>query len=170
MALRTIITEGNPRLRMKAAKVPRVDESVRQLMDDMVETMLDAPGIGLAAPQVDVLLRVIVMRVDNQIYQLANPELVSAEGEQIGYEGCLSVPGVVGEVLRAEKVVVKALNRSGRPVRIKGAALLARALQHEIDHLDGILYTDKLTDPSTLHTVEVDKEESVESKPDEVLV
>jgi peptide deformylase len=154
-----ILTRDNPRLRIKANRVPRVDDSVRRLMDDMVETMVGATGLGLAATQVGVSLRVIVLRVDNQVLQLANPELIRASGEQIGYEGCLSVPGYIGEVARAQRVVVKALNRHGKEVRIKGEDLLARALQHEIDHLDGILFVDKLTSIDTLREVEVGSEE-----------
>jgi peptide deformylase len=128
-------------------------------MDDMVETMVAANGVGLAATQVGVSLRVIVLKVDNQLLQLANPELIRASGEQVGYEGCLSVPGYIGEVARAERVVVRALNRHGKEVRIKGEDLLARALQHEIDHLDGILFVDKLTSLDTLKQVEVGSEE-----------
>ena len=155
------VSEDNPVLRRRAPKVGRVDDSVRRLMDDMMETMIAAPGVGLAAPQVDVSLRVITIRVDNQLFHLANPELVRWEGEQTGYEGCLSIPGMVGEVTRHEKVVCRAFNRHGKQVRIKGSGLLARAIQHEIDHLDGILFTDRLTDPSTLRRVE-------EMDPDEV--
>jgi peptide deformylase len=153
VALLQIITRDNPRLRLKAKRVPKVDDSVRRLMDDMVDTMLDAPGVGLAATQVDVQLRVIVMKVDNQLYTLANPEVVRSSGEQIGYEGCLSVPGYVGEVARADKVTMKGLNRNGKEVRIKGEGLLARAIQHEIDHLDGVLFIDKLTSLDTLRPV-----------------
>jgi peptide deformylase len=154
-----ILTRDNPRLRIKAVRVPKVDDGVRRLMDDMVETMLGSDGVGLAATQVGVSLRVIVIKVDNQLYQLANPELIRSSGEQIGYEGCLSVPGYIGEVARADKVVVKALNRHGKEVRIKGEDLLARALLHEIDHLDGILFVDKLTSIDTLKEVEVGSEE-----------
>ncbi len=165
MALLEIITRDNPRLRLKAKRVPKVDDSVRRLMDDMVDTMLDAPGVGLAATQVDVQLRVIVMKVDNQLYSLANPEVVRSSGEQIGYEGCLSVPGYIGEVARAEKVTIKALNRNGKEVRIKGEGLLARAIQHEIDHLDGILFIDRLTDLDTLRPVaEGTEEEATEGE------
>src|SRR2546421_2528191 len=128
-------------------------------MDDMVETMLAAPGVGLAATQVCVPLRVIVMKVDNQLYTLANPEVVRASGEQVGYEGCLSVPGYIGEVARAEKVVARGLNRNGKQVRIKGEGLLARAVQHEIDHLDGILFIDRLTSLDTLREVDLGSEE-----------
>jgi peptide deformylase len=133
--------------------VPRVDEGIRKLMDDMVETMFGANGVGLAAPQVNVPLRVIVLRVDNQIYQLANPEMVRCEGEQTGLEGCLSVPGWVGEVTRCDRVVAKGLNRHGKQVRVKGDGLLARAIQHEIDHLDGILFTTRVND-GTLRELE----------------
>jgi peptide deformylase len=165
VALLEIITRDNPRLRLKARRVPKVDDSVRRLMDDMVDTMLDAPGVGLAATQVDVQLRVIVMKVDNQLYSLANPEVVRSSGEQIGYEGCLSVPGYIGEVARAEKVTIKALNRNGKEVRIKGEGLLARAIQHEIDHLDGILFIDRLTDLDTLRPVaEGTEEEATEGE------
>ncbi|MFN2569797.1 MAG: peptide deformylase [Candidatus Dormibacteria bacterium] len=159
MAILPIITQENPHIRIKATRVPRVDDSIRHLMDDMVETMVDAPGVGLAAVQVDVPLRVIVMKVDNQLFQLANPELVRSEGEDIDYEGCLSVPGLVGEVARAERVVARGLNRHGKMIRVKGSGLLARAIQHEIDHLDGILFIDKLTDIATLRKVEPNESE-----------
>ena len=159
MAILEILTKENPRLRVKANRVPRVDDAVRKLMDDMVETMLDAPGVGLAATQVGVSLRVVVMKVDNQLFTLANPEIMRSSGEQVGYEGCLSVPGYIGEVARAEKVTMRALNRNGKEVRIKGEGLLARAMQHEIDHLDGILFIDKLTSLDTLKEVEVGAEE-----------
>jgi peptide deformylase len=148
------VSEDNPVLRRRAPRVGKVDDSIRRLMDDMMETMIAAPGVGLAAPQVDVSLRVITIKVDNQLLHLANPEIVKQDGEQTGYKGCLSVPGMVGEVTRAEKVVCKAINRHGKQVRIKGSGLLARAIQHEIDHLDGILFTDRLTDPSTLRRVD----------------
>ncbi len=148
------MSDDNPVLRRRAPRVGKVDDLIRRLMDDMMETMIAAPGVGLAAPQVDVSLRVITIKVDNQSLDLANPEIVKQDGEQTGYEGCLSVPGMVGEVTRAEKVVCRAMNRHGRQVRIKGSGLLARAIQHEIDHLDGILFTDRLTDPSTLRRVD----------------
>jgi len=168
VAILPIITQENPHIRIKATRVPRVDDSIRHLMDDMVETMIDAPGVGLAAVQVDVPLRVIVMKVDNQLFQLANPELVRSEGEDIDYEGCLSVPGLVGEVARAERVVAKGLNRHGKMIKVKGTGLLARAIQHEIDHLDGILFIDKLTDISTLRKVKPQEAEDDDaSEPDE---
>ena len=146
MPVLPIVVTGdhNDVLTTKATRVPRVDDGIRKLMDDMVETMFAANGVGLAAPQVNVPLRVIVLRVENQIYQLANPEMVRCEGEQTGLEGCLSIPGWVGEVTRCDRVVAKGLNRHGKEVRVKGDGLLARAVQHEIDHLDGILFTSRV--------------------------
>ena len=119
----------------------------------MVDTMRDAPGIGLAAPQVGVLLRVIVCEVEDHLHALVNPEVVRAEGEQVGDEGCLSIPGYIGEVKRFERVVVKAKNRAGKDVRVRADGLLARCLQHEIDHIDGILFTDRLTSSDSLRKV-----------------
>lgn len=148
-----VTADHNDVLTSKATRVPRVDDGIRKLMDDMVETMFSANGVGLAAPQVNVPLRVIVLRVDNQIYQIANPEMVRCEGEQTGLEGCLSVPGWVGEVTRCDRVVAKGLNRHGKQVRIKGDGLLARAIQHEIDHLDGILFTTRVNE-GTLRELE----------------
>ena len=159
MATLTVLTQEDPRLRVRAHRVPRVDDSVRRLMDDMVETMHAAHGVGLAATQVGVSLRVIVMKVDNQLFTLANPEIVRAEGEQTGYEGCLSVPGYIGEVTRAQRVVARGLNRNGREVRVKGEGLLARAIQHEIDHIDGVLFIDRLTSLDTLRPVAAGSEE-----------
>jgi peptide deformylase len=139
-----LAADEDPVLVTRATRVPRVDDSIRKLMDDMVETMVGAHGAGLAAPQVAVPLRVIVLKVDNQVYQLANPEMVRCEGEQTGLEGCLSVPGLIGEVKRCERVVARGLNRHGKEIRVKGDGLLARAIEHEIDHLDGILFTSKV--------------------------
>jgi len=149
-----VVSDHNDVLTTKAKRVPKVDDAIRKLMDDMVETMFDANGVGLAAPQVNVPLRVVVLRVENQIYQLANPEMVRCSGEQTGLEGCLSVPGLVGEVTRCERVVAKGINRHGKEIRIKGDGLLARAVQHEIDHLDGVLFTTRVNE-GTLREVEV---------------
>ncbi|HEX4580250.1 MAG TPA: peptide deformylase [Candidatus Dormibacteraeota bacterium] len=164
MALLPIVlsTDEDPVLTTKATRVPRVDEAIRKLMDDMVETMIAAHGAGLAAPQVGVSQRVIVLRVDNQVYQLANPEMVRCEGEQTGVEGCLSVPGLIGEVTRCERVVAKGLNRHGKEIRVKGDGLLARAIQHEIDHLDGILFTTKVIE-GTLRSWDAVSEEEAEA-------
>ncbi|TMD03966.1 MAG: peptide deformylase [Chloroflexi bacterium] len=154
MALLPILTQEAPILRQKAKRVTRVDDSIRKLIDDMVETMVAAPGVGLAANQVGVALRVIVVKTDANLYSLVNPEMVKATGEQVGLEGCLSIPGYVGEVKRAQRVVVRGLNRHGKTVRIKGDDLLARAFQHEIDHINGVLFIDRLTSLDTLRKVE----------------
>jgi peptide deformylase len=151
--VRDIVVVEDRRLRTKCPRVPKVDDSTRKLIDDMVDTMRGAPGIGLAAPQVGVLLRVIVAEVDDHLHALVNPEIVRVEGEQVGDEGCLSIPGYVGEVKRFERVVVKAKNRAGKEVRVRGEGLLARCLQHEIDHIDGVLFTDRLTSPGSLRKV-----------------
>jgi peptide deformylase len=149
-----VVADHNEVLTSKATRVPKVDDAIRKLMDDMVETMFEANGVGLAAPQVNVPLRVVVLRVENQIYQLANPEMVRCNGEQTGLEGCLSVPGLVGEVTRCERVVAKGINRHGKEIRIKGDGLLARAIQHEIDHLDGVLFTSRANE-GTLREIEI---------------
>jgi len=161
MALRTIITPENPVLRKKAHKVTRVDDpKLQTLIDDMVETMLDAPGVGLAAPQVEVSQRVIVVRLPDDeeaveeygdragvLYTLINPELVRVSDEMVdGIEACLSIPGYYGNVTRHQAVTVQALDRRGKKVRIKAKDWLARVFQHEIDHLDGVLYIDRATE------------------------
>jgi peptide deformylase len=155
VAIRAILNFDQPVLREKAKKVSRVDTSIQRLMDDLAETMLAAPGAGLAAPQIGVPLRVAVVKGDdNQIWALANPEVIKSEGVQVGYEGCLSYPGWVGEVARHDTVTVKGRNRRGKEVRIKSSGFTARAFQHEIDHLDGILFIDRLTNLDTLRRVE----------------
>jgi peptide deformylase len=153
--VRQILTFEHPALREKAKKVARIDASIQRLLDDLAETMLDAPGAGLAANQIGVALRVCVVKGDDkQIWGLVNPEVVKKEGSQVGPEGCLSYPGWVGEVERAETVVVKGRNRRGKEIRVKTSGFTARAFQHEIDHLDGILFTDRLTSLDTLRRVE----------------
>jgi len=165
MAIRTILTAPDPRLKKKSKPVASVDAEVRQLMDDMLETMYAAPGIGLAAPQIGELRRVIVLDIEREDLKtgpivMANPEVIEASDEDATYEeGCLSVPGYVGEVKRYMQVVARGLNRQGKPVKVKGDALLARAIQHEIDHLDGILFTDRLTSLDTLRKVEPQEQE-----------
>ncbi|HIP97375.1 MAG TPA: peptide deformylase [Anaerolineae bacterium] len=169
MAIRKILTVPDPRLRQKARPVKRVDKRVQALFDDMLETMHAAPGIGLAATQIGVGLRVIVLELPEEeegnpltgepIF-LANPELVSARGSEEEQEGCLSVPGFVGYVERATDVTVQGLDRRGRKVRIEASGLLARALQHEIDHLDGVLYVDRLSGPDKLFRIVEEEEET----------
>ena len=164
MAVRKIYGFDHPTLRAKAKKAPKVDASIVKLIDDLAETMLAAPGKGLAAPQIGVPLRVFVVLGDeNQVIGLVNPELVRGEGVQVGYEGCLSYPGWVGEVARYEDVVIKGRNRHGKEVRIKSTGFTARAFQHELDHLDGILFIDRLTSLDTLR-----KLEDLEDEEDEV--
>jgi peptide deformylase len=164
VAVRPILGFEHPVLRQKARKVPRVDSSVVRLLDDLAETMYAASGAGLAANQIGVALRAIVVKGDdNQHYGLVNPELVRGEGSQVGYEACLSFPGWVGEVERYETVVIRGLNRKGKEVRVKTSGFTARAFQHEIDHLDGVLFTDRLTSLDTLKKVEeVEAEEDLE--------
>ncbi len=144
MAIRPILTAAEPVLRERTKRVSRYDASLHRLLDDMLETMRDAPGVGLAANQIGVPLRVAVIEIEDRVTELVNPEIVRAAGEQLDWEGCLSIPGYVAEVTRAEKVTVKARDRHGKEFRVRGTELLARALQHEIDHLNGSLYIDLL--------------------------
>lgn len=152
MALREIITLPHPTLRRKARKVSDFGPDLQALIDDMVETMRLAPGVGLAAPQVDTSLRVIVVEYGDEedeskplkLFTLVNPEITRSSVELLtGTEGCLSIPGLVGEVDRALSVTVKAQNRRGQPVKVKARGWLARIFQHEIDHLDGVLFVDR---------------------------
>ena len=144
MGIRRILTADEPILRERTKRVSTFDASLHRLLDDMLETMRDAPGVGLAANQVGVPLQVAIIEVDDKITELVNPQVVKGAGEQIDWEGCLSIPGYVAEVVRHQKVTVKARDRHGREFRVRGTELLSRALQHEIDHLNGILYIDHL--------------------------
>jgi peptide deformylase len=146
MALRTILEYPDPRLRTRAQPVTQFDAELGQLVDDMFETMYAAPGVGLAAPQVNVSKRFFVMDVHDEEHDPAvviNPKLEEAEEEIELREGCLSVPGLVGEITRFKRVVVSGLDRRGQKIRIEGEGLLAQCLQHEIDHLNGKLYVDR---------------------------
>ena len=148
MALRPILHYPDPRLRRRATPVARVDDEIRQLVDDMAETMYQAPGIGLAAIQVDVPKRVVVIDISaerNDLKVFINPEIRTRDGEQVMEEGCLSVPGVYDEVIRAGHVRVAALDRNGEPFEIEADGLLATCIQHEIDHLDGKVFVDYLS-------------------------
>jgi peptide deformylase len=145
MAIRPILALGNPVLRSKAKKVSRFDASIQRLVDDMIETMRDAPGVGLAAPQIGVPLRVAVIEAEKDVvHVLINPEIVKREEEWEPDEGCLSVPGYWAKVKRSARVTVKARDARGKEIRVAGEGLLGQALQHEIDHLDGMLYIDRL--------------------------
>lgn len=146
MALRNIVKDGDPILRKKCREVTEFNERLNVLLDDMKETLDLANGAGLAAPQVGVLKRVAIVSVDDSFYELINPEIIETEGEEISPEGCLSLPGVCGTVNRPYKVTVRAQDRFGKTFTAKGEGLLARAFCHEIDHLDGILFEDKIID------------------------
>jgi peptide deformylase len=171
MAVLDIVLEGDPRLRQKAVKIRQVDGSIRKLADDMYETIPAAEGVAVAAPQVGVTRRLIVIRFTERdeddeedegievTYRLANPEVIRGHGNQVGLEGCLSIPGWVGEVPRFETITVKAVDMDNKAVRIKASGYLARVFQHEIDHLDGILFTDRVVDKDTLRFVGTDEDD-----------
>ena len=144
MSLRQIVKIGEPVLRKKSKVVKEINDRLIDLLDDMADTMYEADGVGLAAPQVGILKRVVVVDIGDGLIELINPEIIEAEGEYLDNEGCLSVPGESGDVLRPYRVKVRALNRFGETIEIEGEELLARAFCHEIDHLDGILYVDKV--------------------------
>ena len=142
-------------LRQKAKRVPSIDRSVQRLIDDVIQTMQHANGVGLAAPQVGISLRVIVLQIPGQEpIALINPEIVKRIGEQEVTEGCLSVPGYYGEIKRSVEVTAKGKDRRGKVVRIKATGLMAEALEHEIDHLNGVLYIDHIESPEKLHKVQ----------------
>ncbi len=155
MTIREIVTLPDPVLRRKAKPVTRFDDSLQTLIDDMIETMRQAPGVGLAAPQVGVSERVIVVEyaeneeaedAPKKLYVVVNPEFKKlSEEAEVGVEGCLSIPGLQGEVERPLEVRIKGLTRRGQPVRIKAKGWMARIFQHEIDHLNGIVFTDRAT-------------------------
>lgn len=143
MALRNIVLEGDDILRKRAKEVTEINDKIILILDDMLETMREQDGVGLAAPQVGILKRMILIEVEGELIELINPEIVETEGSQLGEEGCLSVPGVVGTVERPAYVKIKGLNRQGQEVTYEGTGLKAVAMCHEYDHLDGILYIDK---------------------------
>ncbi len=143
MAKRKILTDNDPTLRTVCRPVPRITPRIITLLDDMIETMRAANGVGLAAPQVGVLLRAVVIETEpGTVHELINPEIIETSGEQEGSEGCLSLPGRSGHVKRPNYVKVKALDRNGEEYVLEGTELLARAICHETDHLDGHLYID----------------------------
>jgi peptide deformylase len=177
MAIRPILTREHPILRRKAHKVSRFDAALERLVNDMWETMHDAPGVGLAAPQIGVPLRVLVAEWHEededthteQRVALVNPEIVKrSEEELLGTEGCLSIPGYVGEnIRRAAAVTVKGRDPHGKEVRVKAEDWFARILQHEIDHLDGILFTDRLDRPEDLREAPPEEErQAAEGRPE----
>lgn len=143
MTVLEIKKAGEKVLKEKAQPVIKIDKKIRKLLDDMAITMESADGVGLAAPQVGVSLRVIIIDIGDGLIELINPAIVDSKGCEVGMEGCLSIPGVFGDVERFEEVTVEGLNRFGKKVSITGTGLLGRALQHEIDHLEGILFIEK---------------------------
>ena len=185
MAIRKIIYPDNPVLRQKARRVVEFDKKLHTLIDDMVETMLDAPGVGLAAPQVEVSQRVIVVRLPDDeeskelygnqaglLYEVVNPEIIKTSREMVeGVEACLSIPGYFGRVDRHVAATIRGQDRNGKSIRIKAYDWLARVFQHEIDHLDGVLYIDIATEvwkqgetpPSMLE--QEDEEAATEEEP-----
>ena len=174
MAVRQIRFLGDPVLRQKAQKIHHMDKSIEKLIDDMVDTLHAANGLGLAAPQVGVLQRVIVVEVPHdeedpqsgKLYALINPEILSPGSELYSSEeGCLSIPYYYGEVVRPDTVVVRARDRKWREVKIKASGLLARAFQHEVDHLNGVLYIDRMDSMDKLRYVPPRSEDEEESEP-----
>ncbi len=145
MARYKVVLAGDPVLRRIAHPVKEVNDNIKKLLDNMAETLYHAKGVGLAAPQVGISKRVIVVDIGEGLFKLVNPEIVASSGIQDGAEGCLSLPDVVGNVKRSERVTVKALDENGDEVTIEASGYLARAFQHEIDHLNGIIFTDKAT-------------------------
>lgn len=155
MAILRIRIAPDPVLREKSKRVRSFDSSIQKLINDMIETMHAAPGAGLAAPQVGIPLRIIVIGIPEQEdICLINPQIVRRSGERLVTEGCLSIPGYNAEVKRAVRVTVKGQDRKGKEIRIKGDDILAQALEHEIDHLNGILYIDHLESMDKLHKIE----------------
>jgi peptide deformylase len=178
MSVRPLVESGDPVLRKKAKKVRDFGPALQELVDDMVDTMHDAPGLGLAAPQVGASVRVAVIELPQaeegedhephrgKLFVICNPEIVKTWGEEEGQEGCLSLPLYLGDVTRAARVVVKAQDRHGKPFRIRAEGLMARVLQHEIDHLGGHLFVDRVESLDKLYRVEPGEEEPLdEEKP-----
>ncbi len=155
MAILPIHVVPDPVLRQKSKRVRSIDESIHWLIDDMRETIHSAGGVGLAAPQLGTLLRVIVIGMpEEEDIVLINPEIVRRKGERVVDEGCLSIPGYIGQIKRAESVRVKGRDQNGKEIRIKASELLAQALEHEIDHLNGVLYIDYLDSMDKLRKIE----------------
>ena len=172
MTIRKIVTLPDPVLRRKAHPVKKFDKDLHTLIDDMVETMREAPGVGLAAPQIGLSERLLVIEyyereedeeiedAPKKVWAIINPEIVKASEEKVmGVEGCLSIPGLLGEVERHQDVLVKGLNRHGKPMKVKAKGWLARIFQHEIDHLNGVLFTDLATQVWQPQQEEVEEEQ-----------
>jgi peptide deformylase len=163
VSVRPIVLLGDPRLRLKGEPVTSFGKPLHELLDDLAHTMRDAPGVGLAAPQLGEPLQACVIEVQGRLHELVNPEIVRASGDDRDLEGCLSIPGFVAYVTRKERVWVVAQNRLGRKIKLAGSGLLGRAIQHELDHLDGKLYIDYLESMDELIPVgQGDEDESEE--------
>jgi peptide deformylase len=151
MAVLQIRTLPDPILRQRAKKVTKIDSSIQKLIDDMIDTMQAVKGVGLAAPQIGVSLRVVVIEIPGEeVITLINPGVIKRQGERVVQEACLSVPGYQGEIKRSVTVKIKAQDRQGKEIRLKGEELLAQALEHETDHLNGTLYIDHVESPEKL--------------------
>jgi peptide deformylase len=160
MTIQPIVTLGDPRLRIVGKPVDSFGKYLHELLDDLTETMRAAPGVGLAAPQIGVPLQACVVEIESQLHELVNPRIVRATGDDRDLEGCLSLPGYVAYVNRPERVWVVAQNRHGRKIKVHGVGLLSRALQHELDHLQGKLYIDYLASLDELIPVAQMREEA----------
>jgi peptide deformylase len=178
MATREIITLGHPTLRQKARKVTKFGPELKQLIDDMVQTMREARGVGLAAPQVNVNERVIVVELPadeedgqpGELYAYVNPEIVKVSHDvEEGKEGCLSIPGYLGDVDRHTMVVVRGLDAHGKPQRVRAYDYLARIFQHEIDHLEGVLFIDRVSEPSKIHKITDEDAEETDAERSEAM-
>ena len=162
MSVKPIVLLGDPRLRLKGQPVDSFGKYLHELLDDLTDSMRNAPGVGRAAPQLGEALQACVIEVSGQLHELVNPRIVRTDGDDRDLEGCLSIPGYVAYVTRREKVWVVAQNRFGRKIKIAGSGLLARALQHELDHLEGKLYIDYLDSLDDLIAVGKGEDESEE--------
>ena len=168
MAVLPIRVAPDPVLRRRSRRVKSMDSSIHKLISDMIETMHAAPGVGLAAPQVGIPLRVIVIGIpEEEEICLINPEIVRRKGERLVDEGCLSIPGYTGQLKRSESVTVKGRDLHGKEIRIKADELLAQALEHEIDHINGVLYIDRMENMDSFHKVEPKKPQDIESDEDD---
>jgi peptide deformylase len=165
MSVRPIVLLGDPRLRLKGETVDSFGKYLHELLDDLAETMRNAPGVGLAAPQLGEPVRACTVEAEGKLHELVNPRIVRSDGDDRDLEGCLSIPGYVAYVTRREKVWVVAQNRFGKKIKVAGSGLLGRALQHELDHLDGKLYIDYLDSMDELIATAQDEEEEEEGRP-----
>ncbi len=166
MSVRPIILLGDPRLRLRGEPVESFGRFLHGLIDDLTHTMRDAPGVGLAAPQLGEALNVCVVEVEDRLHELVNPRIVKSEGDNRDLEGCLSIPGYAAYVTRREKVWVVAQDRRGRRIKVAGSGLLGRAFQHELDHLQGKLYIDYLDSMDELIAVRAHADDDGEAEGD----